>query len=283
MGLPRSEVETRHRWYQRLLVMCLLVLFCFTLPENLRVVSTVGYGLLPLLLVKGLGRPSGQISFHGAGWLFRLLGIATTASGVLWAVTPVGLRSTGVPLLVLWAAFIGWSLLRLLRMLSQESRVSGRVLMGATAGYLLLGLTAGLLFAAIETVEPNSFANAHDASGSVLSPTGTLPPERWEAVWSLDFVRLNYYAFITLTSTGFGDILPNSAQAQMATIVVAILGNFYVAVVMGLLISRLTVQETAEDTPPPPSDGGGPGDQHQRALMRRLEHLVERLEQRDRR
>jgi hypothetical protein len=102
-------------------------------------------------------------------------------------------------------------------------------------------------------------------------------------VWSLDFVRLNYYAFITLTSTGFGDILPNSAQAQMATIVVAILGNFYVAVVMGLLISRLTVQETAEDTPPPPSDGGGPGDQHQRALMRRLEHLVERLEQRDRR
>lgn len=283
MQISGSELERRHRWYGRLLGMCLVVLLCFTLPQQWRLVSTVGYGLLPLMLAAGLSRPSGRVTFRGPGWLFRLLGMASTGAGVLWALTPVGLRSTGVLLLLLWGVFIGWSLLRLLRMLSQESRVSGRVLMGATAGYLLLGLTAGLLFAAIETVEPNSFANARDASGSVLSPTGTLPPERWEAVWSLDFVRLNYYAFITLTSTGFGDILPNSAQAQMATIVVAILGNFYVAVVMGLLISRLTVQETAEDTPPPPSDGGGPGDQHQRALMRRLEHLVERLEQRDRR
>lgn len=275
MGPPDREVDRRHRWYARLLVMCLLVLFCFTLPQRWRVVSSVGYCLLPLLLVAGLGRPSGRINFHGSGALFRSLGVASTISGVFWAVTPLGMRSSGVPLLVLWGLFIGWSLLRLLRLLGQELRVTGRVLMGATAGYLLLGLTAGLLLAAMETVQPNSFENARGAAGSVLSSVGQLSPEAWAAVWSLDFVRINYFAFITLTSTGFGDIVPHTPQAQMATIVIAILGNFYVAVVMGLLISRLTVQETAEDTPPA-SDA--PEDQQQHQLLHRLEQLVERME-----
>lgn len=275
MDLPHPEVEHRHRWYARLLVMCLLVLFCFTLPQRWRVVSTVGYCLLPLMLVAGLGRPSSRINFRGSGALFRSLGLASTVSGVFWAVTPLGMWGTGVPLLVLWGLFIGWSLLRLLRLLGQELRVTGRVLMGATAGYLLLGLTAGLLLAALETVQPNSFENARGAAGSVLTPSGQLTPEAWASVWSLDFVRINYFAFITLTSTGFGDIVPHTPQAQMATIVIAILGSFYVAVVMGLLISRLTVQETAEDAPPA---SGGPGDQQQHQLLHRLEQLVERME-----
>lgn len=288
MAPPASELHHRHRWYVRLLGMCLLVLVCFTLPEKWRVVSNVGYGLLPLILVAGLGRNSSRFSFRTPNRVYRALGVATTASGVLWAVTPIGLRSTGVPLLVLWAVFIGWSLLRLLKMLGQETRVSGRVLMGATAGYLLLGLTAGLLFAALETVQPNSFLDSRGAAGSVLTPPGELSPERWAAVWSLDFVRINYFAFITLTSTGYGDIVPSTAQSQMATIVVAILGNFYVAVVMGILISRLTVQESAEDLPPvlgvkdTGDKKGAPDEPQQRALISRLEQLVERLERRDR-
>lgn len=281
MALPRSELDRRHRWYGRLLGMCLLVLFCFTLPQQWRLVSTVGYGLLPLMLAAGLSRPSGAVSFRGPGWLFRLLGIATTVSAVLWALTPVGLRSTGVVLLMLWGAFIGWSLVRLLRMLAQESRVGGQVLMGAAAGYLLLGLTAGLLFAALETVQPHSFQDTRGSAGSLLLPRGEVTPDRWAAVWSFDFVRLNYFAFITLTSTGFGDIVPNTPQAEMATIVLAILGTFYMAVVMGILISRLTVQETAEDTPALTSAGRA-DNAHQARLLERVERLVERLECHDR-
>ena len=239
MQISGSELERRHRWYGRLLGMCLVVLLCFTLPQQWRLVSTVGYGLLPLMLAAGLSRPFGRVTFRGPGWLFRLLGMASTGAGVLWALTPVGLRSTGVLLLLLWGIFIGWSLLRLLRMLAQETRVGPQVLMGAAAGYLLLGLTAGLLFAALETVQPNSFHDARETVGSLLLPRGQEAPDRWAAVWTLDFVRLNYFAFITLTSTGFGDIVPTTTLAEMATIVLAILGTFYMAVVMGILILSL--------------------------------------------
>ncbi len=270
MGLTSSEVEQRHRWYQHLLLMCLLVLLCFTLPQRWRVVNHVGYDLLPLMLVAGLGRLSSSEGFRRPGWLFRFLGLCTTASGVLWAVAPVGLRSTGMLLLVLWGVFVGWSLLRLLRLLAREQRVTWRVLSGAMAGYLLLGLTAGLIFAALETVLPSSFVDASGSTRSVLMPQGTLTPQLWDAVWSLDFVRINYYAFITLTSTGFGDILPHNPQAQMATIVVSILGIFYVAVVMGILISRLTVQDSLEEQD---SVEGKEAE-----LLGRLEKLLERLE-----
>jgi len=259
MGLPRGERIRRHQWYGRLLGVCLLVLVCFALPSQWRSLSSFSYGLLPVMLVLGLGRAHHDVAFLGPGWVFRLLGLATTASSVVWAITPLAMRITGVPLLVLWALFISMSLVRLLRMLARETQVGGNVLMGAAAGYLLLGLTAGLLFAALETVQPGSFTYARGGAGSVLLPRGNLNmPDPLSAVWSLDFVRLNYFAFITLTSTGFGDITPHTPQAQMGTIVVAILGNFYIAVVMGILISRLTVQESAEAGPPetPQADAG---------------------------
>ena len=85
-----------------------------------------------------------------------------------------------------------------------------------------------------------------------------------EPVWQLNFVRLNYFAFVSLTTVGFGDIAPLTPQAQMASVSVSVIGTLYLAVVMGLLISRTTVQ--VEESPDDPihrrrleraSDGDG--------------------------
>jgi voltage-gated potassium channel Kch len=65
-------------------------------------------------------------------------------------------------------------------------------------------------------------------------------------VWTLNFVRLTYFAFVSLTTVGYGDVVPATAQAQMLGILTATLGTLYVAVVMGLLISRLIAAEANE-------------------------------------
>ncbi|MDP4707232.1 MAG: potassium channel family protein, partial [Cyanobium sp. MAG_237] len=65
-------------------------------------------------------------------------------------------------------------------------------------------------------------------------------------VWGLNFVLLNYFAFVSLTTMGYGDVIPESPLAQMVSVAIAIAGTFYVAAVMGVLISRLTVQESQE-------------------------------------
>jgi hypothetical protein len=62
----------------------------------------------------------------------------------------------------------------------------------------------------------------------------------------VDFVELNYFAFVTLTTTGYGDIHPVTAQTQMVCVLVAIAGTVYLAMVMGLLISRYTARDVED-------------------------------------
>ena len=105
------------------------------------------------------------------------------------------------------------------------------VLRGALAGYLMLGLAGGLVCAGLETAQPGSFQGVREAA--VLA-------DGLQPVWRLNFVSLNYFAFVSLTTTGYGDILPATPLAQMVSIVMAIAGNVYLTSVLGLLIGRFS-------------------------------------------
>lgn len=240
-------LRRRHICYRRLLVLCVLLMASFALPNGWNRLGSIGYNLLPLVMIRGLGQPLGQVPFAGLPRrLYVALGLAALVSGLLWYLTPRAMISTGISLLVLWTAFVGWSTLRLVRGLAFERVVNGRVLMGAGAGYLLMGLTAGLLFSALETITSGSFGSVHGMpNASLLSDH--LSADRTELVWQLDFMRLNYFAFVCLTTVGFGDIYPVTPPAQIASVIVSVAGTIYLAVVMGLLISRYTVQGVEED------------------------------------
>jgi cytochrome c-type biogenesis protein CcmH/NrfF len=68
------------------------------------------------------------------------------------------------------------------------------------------------------------------------------------ASWTLDLSRIYYFAFVSLTTVGFGDIVAVTPPAQMATVALSVSGPLYLAVVMGLLISRYTVQTETVQT-----------------------------------
>ena len=51
-----------------------------------------------------------------------------------------------------------------------------------------------------------------------------------------------YFSGITFTTVGYGDIVPTTPTAQMASVALSISGPRYLALVMGLLISRYTIQ-----------------------------------------
>ncbi len=235
-GVELPELPPGKHTYGKLLSICLLVLVTFTLPSPWNRISFLGYVLLALVMIRELGNPSALLQFGPLPRrLFKGLGVAAIAVGLLWYLTPLELRSTGIPVIALWALFSGWSAIRLIRGLALERRVSDAVLRGALAGYLMLGLAAGLLCCALETIDPASFSNVQ-LPGEGLDPR--VP------VWGLNFVRLHYFAFVSLTTMGYGDVIPQTPQAQMVSVAIATAGTFYVAAVMGVLISRLTVQES---------------------------------------
>jgi len=223
---------------------CIALLISFMLPGNLVQISWLGFLYLTLLLLWRLG---GVNSSPGLGrWprlkrvdaLYRTLGVGTVISQLLWMYSPTALRSVGVPLLALFSLFIAWSLVRLVHTLRQEQRIDIRLLSGATAGYLLLGLSGGLFLTVLDGIHPGGF---HDnITGMPLQMQVLKDPLLARTTWDLDFSRLNYFAFVSLTTVGYGDITPTLPSTRMASLALSVLGPLYITVVLGVLISRLS-------------------------------------------
>ena len=215
-----------------------MVLVSFAFPR-LSWIGLLGYALIALLLTQLVMIRKETLTLGDR--LYQLLGLGALSALLLWQITPVRWVVSGVPLVVTWSVLVGWSVIRLVERLAQERKVTSGLLSGAAAGYLLLGLTAGLVMSAVETIQPGSF-----------SPLNSLPEPASGANASVlmkmsDFSQINYFAFICLTTLGFGDIQPVMPVSRMLAVVTGIIGPLYLAVVMGVLIGRYTNQVEEED------------------------------------
>ena len=121
---------------------------------------------------------------------------------------------------------MGWSVIRLVTRLASTRRITEALLMGATAGYLHIGLAAGLVMSALETIQSGSFAPLALANASDTSVLAS----------AHIFSAINYYAFVCLTTVGFGDISPMLPLSRMASVATSVAGPLYLAAVMGVLI-----------------------------------------------
>lgn len=95
--------------------------------------------------------------------------------------------------------------------------VTTDTLAGAVSAYMLIGLTFGMAYMMIEMLIPGSFKDTVQP-GKVLSPS-----------------EFTFFSFVTLTTVGYGDIVPWGAHARAVAIVESVIGIMYPAV----LISRL--------------------------------------------
>ena len=208
-----------------LLLFTLIVMVGFAFPRLIWT-THVGYTLIALTLTQLMVRDS--LTPVWADRLYRGLGILAVVSMWLWLLTPHELIYSGVPLALSWSVLVGWSVIRLVRRFAQEPKVSEALLMGATAGYLHIGLTAGLVMSALETIQPGSFGPLNVPIGAGTSVFAT----------SHVFSTINYFAFVCLTTVGFGDINPMLPLSRMVSVATSIAGPLYLAAVMGVLIGR---------------------------------------------
>ena len=63
------------------------------------------------------------------------------------------------------------------------------------------------------------------------------------------FGSLIYFSFVTLATVGHGDIVPVAPGARMSTIVEAIAGQLYVAVLIARLVSKYSANRPAKGSP----------------------------------
>ena len=58
---------------------------------------------------------------------------------------------------------------------------------------------------------------------------------------------LLYYSFVTLTTLGYGDITPEGSIARVIAYLAAIVGQFYIAILVGTLVGMYLSQRKHED------------------------------------
>jgi hypothetical protein len=98
-------------------------------------------------------------------------------------------------------------------------RVDTEHVYAALSAYLLAGVFAGMLHLEVERVWPGSYT-----SGNAVIP-------------GFNFTTAIYFSFVTLATLGYGDIVPRSDVARGVTVVEAVAGQLYLAVLIARLIS----------------------------------------------
>ncbi|MCC1483170.1 ion channel [Winogradskyella immobilis] len=104
----------------------------------------------------------------------------------------------------------------LIKQLLKIKEVNLQFILGPLLGFLYLGIIGGILFESIHLMNSNSFQLIDGYSG----------------------YSFYYFSFISITTVGYGDITPLTAPAQSLTLVMNIIGQFYLAIVIGVFVGK---------------------------------------------
>jgi hypothetical protein len=110
-------------------------------------------------------------------------------------------------------------------------RVTLEVIFAAMCLYMILAI----LWAAIYTNLELYYTNAFTFNGQLAVDAGVVQ----ESV----FRQMIYFSFVTLSTLGYGDILPVHKVSQSWAGVEAMIGQFFIAIVIARLVSVYTVEE----------------------------------------
>jgi hypothetical protein len=135
-------------------------------------------------------------------------------------------------------AILAYATLTILAAVVRDTVVTVETIKGAVCVYLLIGLAWVYLFVQIDLVFPGSFRIEPSPEGVA---EGHLLVRR-------QLPRLLYFSFSTLTTLGYGDIVPLRGPGQTACYLEAVVGQVYLTV----LVARLVGMHISQ----PP--GGGP-------------------------
>jgi Ion channel len=159
----------------------------------------------------------------------------TLVAGVLMgggAIVSVGIaQATGSHAAVLLADCLSLALLSvttlfILNTLMQANKISGDTIVGGICVYMLIGLSFAMAYILITDLYPGTFIDR----GQPLSRSVANPGEASASIL--------YFSFVTLTTLGFGDIIPTGEVARMLATSEAIIGQLFIAIFIARLVAR---------------------------------------------
>ena len=211
-----ERMHGRHRYGPLLLLVAFSIVFALAAPEAdwSRAVLALLQGLTLLLALLTSDLPVRLLRPTAA--------LAATASIVAAIAALIG-GDEGVAisrilsglLLVAAPPVIAQGVLRRIR---AEHGVTIHSVLGVLAIYLQIGMTFAFADGAVDRLGAHDFLRGEPAAPAA------------------DFI---YFSFVTLTTTGYGDLVPGSDLARSVAILEALTGQIYLVTVVALLVANL--------------------------------------------
>jgi len=128
--------------------------------------------------------------------------------------------------LLLLLCFLVWMTWLAVRQVLFTGSITSNDIVGAICIYMLLGLIWAILYLLLALTTPGAFNG--------------LP----QAPWLDNFAAAVYFSFVTITTLGYGDISPALPVARFLVIMEAIVGVFYMAILVASLVGvRMSVRD----------------------------------------
>ena len=106
-----------------------------------------------------------------------------------------------------------------------DERVTNQTLLGAMSVYFLIGQIFAWVYLSLPGYLDEAVIAPADGTGST-----------------------DYYSYVVLTTLGFGDITPVGSFAQRVTVLEALIGQLFLAILIGRLVALYSRQPASNDS-----------------------------------
>jgi voltage-gated potassium channel len=121
----------------------------------------------------------------------------------------------------------------LIGQIASSRKVTSKIILGSVAGYMLLGLIFSIFVIFISQNDPAAFSASlgqTDVTEDRIDASGPF-----------------YFSLVTLTTLGYGDIVPLKPYTRSLATFIAITGQLYIAVIVALLVGKFSAQQHLPD------------------------------------
>ena len=214
MGKKSSDAFFEFLFNNRF-VFLLAAILCLIIGKPL-LVGIFNYRFIPDALLTIIFISAIHATSQKRRHIFISLGLAVPMFGCIWSYNWFENINILVAGEIFGILFVGFTISCLIKFIFNEKEVTKEVIYAAVVVYLLLAIMWAFTYLILEFFYRGSFSY----------PASQTP----------DFYHFLYFSYVTITTLGYGDVLPLTQEASALAILEAVTGQMYLVVVVAWLV-----------------------------------------------